>query len=190
MGHSPVVPPRSLSPYGVLAHDPVALVRYKVGQRAVKGNPLAMGARRRLRDEFAVLDPTLSSQCTRQEFLGVLRLYNIDMKDQDWGAFAQKQAGNIVASNGMINYKKFLSDGERDRLPARSPRRAAPLTPTALRPSPGPERGPLRGPQGDAARDAAHPGGPPDRARAADADGPAGPRAAHGRRAEREGLKL
>ena len=111
MGHSPVVPPRSLSPYGVLAHDPVALVRYKVGQRAVKGNPLAMGARRRLRDEFAVLDPTLSSQCTRQEFLGVLRLYNIDMKDQDWGAFAQKQAGNIVASNGMINYKKFLSDG-------------------------------------------------------------------------------
>ena len=124
MGHSPVVPPRSLSPYGVLAHDPVALVRYKVGQRAVKGNPLAMGARRRLRDEFAVLDPTLSSQCTRQEFLGVLRLYNIDMKDQDWGAFAQKQAGNIVASNGMINYKKFLSDGERDRLPARllSPR--------------------------------------------------------------------
>ena len=90
MGHSPVVPPRSLSPYGVLAHDPVALVRYKVGQRAVKGNPLAMGARRRLRDEFAVLDPTLSSQCTRQEFLSVLRLYNIDMKDQDWGAFAQK----------------------------------------------------------------------------------------------------
>lgn len=109
----PQVTPRSLSPYGVLSHDPVALVRYKIGQLTATrsaANPLAMGARRRLRDEFAVLDPTLSQRCTRLGFLSVLARYNIHLQDGDWGAFAAKYAGAIVMSDGQINYKRFLAD--------------------------------------------------------------------------------
>jgi Ca2+-binding EF-hand superfamily protein len=108
-----MVPPRSLSPYGVLSHDPVALVRYKIGQLTATryaANPLTVGARRRLRDQFGDLDPTMSGRCTRSQFLSVLSYYNIDLKDDDWVAFAAKYAGTIVMADGSISYKRFLTE--------------------------------------------------------------------------------
>ena len=107
-----MVAPRSLSPYGVLSHDPVALVRYKIGQLTATrnaANPLTVGARRRLRDQLSTMDPTLSGRITREEFLSVLRFYNIDLKDNDWAAFAAKYAGTIVTADGSVNYKQFQS---------------------------------------------------------------------------------
>jgi hypothetical protein len=97
----------------VLSHDPVALIRYKIGQLTATryaANPVAVGARRRLRDQLSTLDPTLSGRCTRDDFLSVLKYYNVDLTDSDWDAFSAKYAGTIVMADGSINYKQFQKE--------------------------------------------------------------------------------
>ena len=68
-----------------------------------------MGARRRARDEFQRMDPSLSGVLLAEDFVAVLtKMFMIEMSETDWASFAQKHAGSIVLRDGTVNYKQFL----------------------------------------------------------------------------------